>query len=71
VRGEGVGEAALGWEPVKFLGFGNSDVRQQQTWDVAIRKATLLRISAKELVYTLFYSKIYYYAYANPTAAAN
>ena len=36
VRGEGVGEAALGWEPVEFLGFGNSNVLQQQARDVAI-----------------------------------
>jgi len=28
---------------------------------------SLLRISAKELVYTLFYSKINYHAYSNPT----
>jgi len=39
VRGEGVGEAALGWEPVEFLSFGNSNVFQQQARDVATRKA--------------------------------
>jgi len=39
VRGEGVGEAALGWEPVEFLSFGNSNVFQQQAGEVAIRKA--------------------------------
>jgi len=38
VTGEGVGEAAFGWEPVEFLGFGNGNVLWQQTWDVAIRK---------------------------------
>ena len=32
---------------------------------------TLLRISAKEFVYTPFYSKLNYHAYAIPTAAAN
>jgi len=26
VRGESVGEAALGWEPIAFLDFGNSNV---------------------------------------------
>jgi len=39
VRGEGIGETTLGREPVKFLGFGNSNVLEQQTWEVAIRKA--------------------------------
>jgi len=38
VRGEGIGEAALGWEPVEFLGIGNSNVFEQQSWDVAIGK---------------------------------
>jgi len=38
---------------------------------LVVDPVVLLRISAKELVYTLFYSKIHYYAYANPTAAAN
>jgi len=38
VRGEGIGEAALGGEPVEFLGLENSNVFEQQAWDVAIRK---------------------------------
>jgi len=37
VRGESVGEAALDWEPIEFLGFGNSNVLEQQVRDVAIR----------------------------------
>jgi len=39
VSGEGVGEAALNWEPVEFLSFGNSNVFQQQARDVVTRKA--------------------------------
>jgi len=38
VRGEHVREAALGWEPLQFLGFGNGNVLWQQTWDVATGK---------------------------------
>jgi len=37
VRSESVGEAALGWEPIEFLGFVNSNVLEQQARDVAIR----------------------------------
>jgi len=37
-RGESVGEAALSWEPIEFLGFGNSNVLEQQARDVAIRE---------------------------------
>jgi len=37
VRGESVGEAALGREPIEFLSFRNSNVLEQQARDVAIR----------------------------------
>jgi len=38
VRGESVGEATLGREPVELLGFKNSNVLEQQARDVAIRE---------------------------------
>ena len=38
VRGESVGEAALGQEPIEFLSFPNSNVLEQQARDVAVRQ---------------------------------
>jgi len=39
VRGESVGVVALSGEPVEFLGFGNSNVLEQQARDVTTREA--------------------------------
>jgi len=37
VGSESIGEVVLGWKPIEFLGFGNSNVLEQRAGVVAIR----------------------------------